>query len=279
MVLDLAAGELYGLYDLMGRDKPNLQLVQFVWLSDERLHLSETWMAEVDRHYLSENIEAPGCFAYAQAARRTRCRVIDWVARATVFERDHNSQQVAYATIAPYGGDLLIVSPQPPDPEWHWWVYDPVRQELVKPLVPRLRKGDWIPSAPDGPWAIKWLLPDPVPANSYYYKPYDIEFINHETGEARRLSQVRMELLNGLFITADGRYVITSFYSQAEHRWAPVVFDTLTGQRHELPRESWQPEALSHSRGVLLARVMNRLPDESWTEVFVEIPLSRLLPQ
>ncbi len=281
MILELATGELHGLYDLIGGVRPNLQCYEIVWLSDERLCVHETWMAEEDRQRLDELMEDPGFVPHMRTAMRARYRVIDWVARVTVFERSVDTQQVAeFNLIAGYADDLWIVSRKPSDPKWHsWWVYDPAKQEFVKPLVPRLRKGDWIPCSPTGPWAFKWLLPYPEP-ESRWNVPHDVEFVNYETGETRRLSGVPYQVPTGLFITADGRYVVTSFVVEPDQRRAPVVFDTLTGQRRELPStESWRPVAMSHARGVVLAYVLNQMPDKTWTEEYVEIPLSQLLPQ
>jgi len=278
MILELATGELHGLYDLTGWDRPNLQCVQFAWLSDERLCLHEFWMAEEDLQHLKQ-VPDNEYIAYDRAATHYRYRVIDWVARATVLEQAISSQGLSeFHLVGGYSEDLWIVWRRHADPQWHaWWVYDPVSQEFVKPLVPRLRKGDWIPCGPTGPWAVKWLLPYPEPENKWNV-PYDVEFVNYETGETRRLSQVAYQIPNGLFITADGRYVIASF--KAELRSAPVLFDTLTGQRHELPSsESWAPVALSNARGVVLAYVLNQMPDKTWAEEYVEIPLSQLLPQ
>jgi|GEM_PF-5916194 len=264
-ILDLATGERHGLYDLIGWDRPNLQCVEFVWLSDERLCMCELWMTE-----------------YMRTAWRWRYRVIDWVARATVFERDISTQELSeFNLLGGYSEDSWIVSRRPSDPDWHWWVYDPVQQEFVKPLVPRLRKGDWIPYGPQGPWAVKWLLPCPTTPgeNDWQWNvPYDVEFVNCETGETRHLSQVPCQFVWGPFITADGRYAVKSF--EVGPRSVPVVFDTLTGQRHELPStESWRAVAISHARAVVAALVPNKMPDETWTAELVEIPLSRLLPQ
>ncbi len=280
MILELAAAELHRLYDLTGRDRPNLQCIQFAWLSDDRLCLLENWLTEDDYRELLERVEDPNLVLFLRQATRSRYRVIDWVARRVVFERDISTQQLTeFNLIGGYSENLWIVSRRPSDPNWHWWVYDPATQEFVKPLVPRVRKGDWIPCGPTGPWVVKWLLPYPEPVNMWNV-PYDVEFVNYETGGTRRLSAVPYQVPNGLFITGDGRYVVASFLSEAERRWAPVVFDTLTGRRHELPStESWKPEALSDSRGVLLVRVLNQEPDKSWAEDLVEIPLSQLLPQ
>lgn len=282
MILELATGELHGLYDLIGGVRPNLQCYEIVWLSDERLCVHETWMAEEDRQRLDELMEDPGFVPHMRTAMRARCRVIDWVARVTVFERSVDTQQVAeFNLIAGYADDLWIVSRKPSDPKWHsWWVYDPAKQEFVKPLVQRIRTGDWIGCGPRGPWVVKWLLPYPTPEIVLNVASYDVEFVNYETGETRRLGQVLLRDPGGLFITADGRYVVASFFDQAVCRWAPVVFDTLTGQQHELPAtESWKPHALNDTRGAVLASVLNRMPDESWAVQWVEIPLSQLLPQ
>lgn len=221
--------------------------------------------------------------SYLKTARHYRYRVIDWVARATVFERDSSSQEVSeFHLVGGYSEDLWIVWRRHAAPQWHpWWVYHPVSQEFIKPLVPRVREGDWLPHGPQGTWAVKWLLPYPTTPGEDDWKwnvPYDVEFVNYETGETRHLSQVPCQPLWGPFVTADGRYAVASF--EVDLRSVPVVFDTLTGQRHELPgTESWRAVAISHARGVVLALVPNKMPDGTWTAELVEIPLGQLLPQ
>jgi hypothetical protein len=75
----------------------------------------------------------------------------------------------------------------------------------------------------------------------------------------------------------NGRYAVASRHDSYDGRNLPIVFDTVTGERHELPAsESWFAYTMSESRGVLLTALYRQSPDGPWTADWVEIPLSAL---
>jgi hypothetical protein len=129
------------------------------------------------------------------------------------------------------------------------------------------------------PWLITLdgvLPPDPgVPQGA----PVELEYVNFDTGAVTRIADFpNVAAWRRIFITADGRWVFSGYYDQQRQGPVPVVVDSQTAQRIDLPQEeSWLPVGLSEARGVLLVVVQNQLSEDHWERAFYEILLDALL--
>lgn len=270
-ILDLDAGTIHDVYERIGYDRPNLQCLHFGWLSDQRVFLVEHWATDEE---LQEAVTR-----FTRTCGEFRYRVIDWMSNLVLLERPFIEEPFDLAgSEAP--DQWIVRKLSEPDYKRRFWLYDPASESFERVLI-ECAETESMRYPPCGPWVAKLLIPLRTNPAAHVI---DIEFVNYRTAQTRHVANVPPLPSRGPLITADGRYVITSPYSEADRRRAPIIFDTQSGQRHDLPStESWTPVALSEARGVLLVDVTQIYVDGEGHVVtastdYAEIPLAKLLP-
>jgi hypothetical protein len=274
LIVDLQENSACDLYEVVAPDLPNLRCRVVAWVTDERIYLGEDWITDSDRAELLDPETANDAGRVNAALDRVglRGRVVDWVSGVTELALPIGAD-VSFDEVLAFEGEDQWVVRYWTDQLQRIWRFDATTRSATCVLA-ACSENESLRGV-RGNWVIKFLA---AKSARLWEQSLDVTLVNYQTGESHAVTGIP-PILQALKITSDGRHMIAESCDAADFRCHLLVFNTLTGEAHDLaPTESWTPVAISESRGVLLALMM--YPPENWNgSGWIEVPLSALFTE